>query len=102
MVTPSTATDWYPKPGSLRYGAVMAESTEVVTLVEVVDQPGVARERSAASRRQRLIDANPELHEREVARMSRLAMALAAALRSRGVEETTAIVAAETGSPYFG
>jgi AcrR family transcriptional regulator len=54
-----------------------------------------------AKRRQRLIDANPELHEREVAKMSRLATAMAAALRSRGVEDPTAAVAAETGVALF-
>jgi AcrR family transcriptional regulator len=56
---------------------------------------------SMARQRQRLIDANPELHEREVAKMSRLATAMAAALRSRGVEEPTASVAAETGIALF-
>jgi AcrR family transcriptional regulator len=54
-----------------------------------------------ARRRQRLIDANPELHERELAKMSRLATALTAALRSRGVEELPASVAAETGVALF-
>ncbi len=59
-------------------------------------------DRSAMARqRQRLIDANPELHEREVAKMSRLATAMAAALRARGVEEPTASVAAETGIALF-
>jgi AcrR family transcriptional regulator len=62
----------------------------------------VFADRSAtAKRRQRLIDAHPELHEREVAKMSRLASALAVALRSRGVEEATASVAAETGMALF-
>jgi AcrR family transcriptional regulator len=54
-----------------------------------------------ARQRQRLIDAHPELQERELAKMSRLATALAAALRSRGVEEPTASVAAETGIALF-
>ncbi len=54
-----------------------------------------------ARQRQRLIDANPDLHEREMAKMSRLATALAAALRSRGVEEPAASVAAEAGIAIF-
>ena len=62
----------------------------------------VLAERSTTARqRQRLIDANPELQERECAKMSRLATALAGALRSRGVDETAASVAAETGIALF-
>jgi AcrR family transcriptional regulator len=62
----------------------------------------VFAERSAlARRRQRLIDANPELHEREVAKMSRLATTLAATLRARGAAEPVASVAAETGIALF-
>jgi hypothetical protein len=45
--------------------------------------------------------ANPEFHEREVAKMSRLATAPAAALRSRGVEEPAASVATEAGIAIF-
>jgi AcrR family transcriptional regulator len=56
---------------------------------------------SVARQRQRLIDANPELQERELAKMSRLASAMTTALRSRGVEEATASVAAETGVALF-
>jgi AcrR family transcriptional regulator len=62
----------------------------------------ILAERSAFARqRQRLIDAHPELHERELAKMSRLATALAAALRARGAEEPTASLAAETGIALF-
>ena len=64
--------------------------------------PGSSRTRSTLARqRQRLIDANPELHERELAKMSRLAAALIGALRSRGVEQSAASVAAETGIALF-
>jgi AcrR family transcriptional regulator len=59
-------------------------------------------ERSTFARqRQRLIDAYPELHEREVAKLARLAVALTAALDVRGVEEPTASIAAETGVALF-
>ncbi len=63
---------------------------------------GIFATRSTLARqRQRLIDANPELHERELAKMSRLAAALIGALRSRGVEQPAASVAAETGIALF-
>lgn len=59
-------------------------------------------ERSAlARRRQALIESNPELHERELAKIAALVTALAAALRARGVEEFTAGVAADTGIGLF-
>ncbi len=49
--------------------------------------------------RQRLavIAANPELHERELAKLSDYAAAIAAALRERGVGDLQATLAAETG-----
>ncbi len=71
-------------------GALCRAATEVL-----------AGRSAMARRRQRLIDANPELQERECAKMSRLATALAGALRSRGVDETAASVAAETGIALF-
>jgi uncharacterized membrane protein len=59
-------------------------------------------ERAAmARRRQALIEANPELHERELAKMEHLATALGAALGARGVEARTAEVAARTGIEVF-
>ena len=54
-----------------------------------------------ARKRQRLINANPELHEREMAKMSRLATAVRATLHSRGVEDPAASVAAESGIALF-
>ncbi len=51
--------------------------------------------------RQQLIDANPELHERELTKLSALAAALADALRARGVSDHAAAVAAEAGVAVF-
>jgi AcrR family transcriptional regulator len=86
---------------------VEAVPGDVAPLDAVVEALGQAASEIFATRlararqRQRLIDANPELHERELAKMSRLAAALTAALRSRGVEQPSASVAAETGIALF-
>src|SRR5271167_4476844 len=53
--------------------------------------------RSLARRRQAIIDANPELQERELIKLARLA----AALRDRGVGEPDASLAAEAGIAVF-
>src|SRR5271167_2704946 len=57
--------------------------------------------RSLARRRQAIIDANPELQERELIKLARLAALLAAALRDRGVGEPDASLAAEAGIAVF-
>jgi AcrR family transcriptional regulator len=54
-----------------------------------------------ADRRRSVIAANPELHERELLKRARLSSAVADALRSRGVDETTARLAAEIGVLAF-
>ena len=60
-------------------------------------------ERRAFSRtRQRVIEANPGLQERERHKMASLAAALGAALRAGGVEEPAATLAAESGMTVFG
>jgi len=51
--------------------------------------------------RQELIGANPELHERELAKLAALAAALADALRARGVGEPAARLTAEAGTAVF-
>lgn len=48
-------------------------------------------------RRQALILANPELHERELAKLASLAASLGEALRRRGVSDMAAELAADTG-----
>lgn len=57
--------------------------------------------RDFSTRRQAVIGANPELHERESIKLATLASALAQALRGRGVQEPTASLAAEAGVAVF-
>ena len=59
-------------------------------------------ERHERSRlRQGIIDAHPELQEREVAKMARIATVLAEGLRARGVPDPDAFLAADTGIAVF-
>jgi AcrR family transcriptional regulator len=57
--------------------------------------------RSHPQRRQALIDANPELRERERNKLAVLAVAMAAALQRRGENGLTATLAAEVGVAVF-
>ncbi|HEX8994763.1 MAG TPA: helix-turn-helix domain-containing protein [Ktedonobacterales bacterium] len=60
------------------------------------------QERYASARqRQAVIDANPELRERELIKLANLAAAITDALRQRGVGEPTASLAAEAGVAVF-
>ncbi|MCU1527512.1 MAG: TetR family transcriptional regulator [Frondihabitans sp.] len=52
--------------------------------------------------RQAIIVKNPSLHERELLKMTSLASGIAAALRTRGVTEPQATLAAESGVTVFG
>lgn len=52
-------------------------------------------------RRQTVIDANPELQERELFKLATLTQALAAGLRARGADDTTAQLAAEMAITAF-
>jgi AcrR family transcriptional regulator len=52
-------------------------------------------------RRQAVIDANPELQERELLKLAALGSAVADALRRRGVADPTASLAAQTGMAVF-
>jgi stage V sporulation protein SpoVS len=53
--------------------------------------------RDLSRQRQAVIAANPELRERELAKLADYAGAVAAALRQRGVSEPQATLAAEAG-----
>jgi AcrR family transcriptional regulator len=53
--------------------------------------------RDLACQRQAVIAANPELRERELAKLAHYATAITTALRERGVGEQPATLAAETG-----
>jgi AcrR family transcriptional regulator len=52
-------------------------------------------------RRQVIIDANPELRERELRKMANLSAALTEALRARGVSDAAASLTAEVGVALF-
>lgn len=57
--------------------------------------------RAFARTRQAVIAATPELQERELIKLARLASAMAGALRQRGVAEPAATLAAEAGMAVF-
>jgi AcrR family transcriptional regulator len=57
--------------------------------------------RDIGRRRQAIIDANPELQERELIKLASLASTLAEALRSRGVRDSAASLTAEAGVAAF-
>jgi AcrR family transcriptional regulator len=57
----------------------------------------IGGDRDFSLRRQRVIDATPELQERELIKLARLAGVLRAALREQGVPDPEAALAAETG-----
>jgi AcrR family transcriptional regulator len=63
---------------------------------------GLLQERREYSRqRMAVIAANPELQERELIKLARLASAIAGALRGRGVPDPAASLAAEAGTTVF-
>ncbi|HTZ92215.1 MAG TPA: TetR family transcriptional regulator [Streptosporangiaceae bacterium] len=57
--------------------------------------------RDGARQRQRVIDANAELRERELIKLASLGSAIAAALRRRGVADPAATLTAEAGIAIF-
>ena len=62
----------------------------------------VLQERHESARqRQAIINANPELRERELIKLAALASAIADALRQRGVGDPTASLTAEAGIAVF-
>jgi AcrR family transcriptional regulator len=63
--------------------------------VMVQENPEPARLRHA------VMSANPELRERELIKLAEIAAAMASALRGRGIPESTASLAAETGIAVY-
>lgn len=61
----------------------------------------VGRDRGHSRRRQAVIDATPELQERELIKLARLSTVLREGLRERGVPDPEAGLAAETGIAIF-
>ena len=74
---------------------------EVITLALTEAAPVFEERGDLARQRQAVIAANPELQERELAKLATLASTLAHALRQRGLETTTAELAAEIGIAAF-
>src|SRR5258707_8317991 len=68
----------------------------VVSALEAVGDLFEER-RDVARQRQAVIEANPELQERELIKLAALAAALAAALRERGVSEPAASLTGQAG-----
>jgi AcrR family transcriptional regulator len=60
-----------------------------------------AQRRPYSRQRQAVIDANPELQERELAKLASLATGLADALRRRGVQDPAAALTADAGLAVF-
>ncbi|MEU6511089.1 TetR family transcriptional regulator [Streptomyces sp. NPDC046942] len=87
--------------------AVLADATatvpvslsplEVVTRALIEAVPVYEEREDLVRQRQAVIAANPELQERELAKLAALAATLAQALRERGLDTTTAALAAEIG-----
>ena len=85
---------------ALRDAPPAASAIEAVA-AGVAAAASLLTDREFSQQRQRLIDSNPVLHERELIKMARLGAAFAATLRERGVPEPVASVAAETGIAVF-
>jgi AcrR family transcriptional regulator len=76
-----------------------AEATPLDAVAAGLDASAAVFEgiRVRAGKRQALLDANPELQERERAKLAHLSGVVAGALRERGVTEPTASFAADAG-----
>jgi AcrR family transcriptional regulator len=73
----------------------------VVAAIEQATGERFAEMLEPARARQAIIASSPELTERELLKMVSLARALGAALRDKGVPETAAVLAAESGVTIF-
>lgn len=90
----------------LMVGTVAAAPPEATPLAVVAAAvgavaPAFAERRPGARLRQTIIDAHPELQEREVSKLARLAQALADSLHQRGVPDPAARLAADAGVAVF-
>lgn len=74
---------------------------EVITHALTEAAPVLEERADLARQRQAVIAANPELQERELVKLAALASTFAQGLRERGVETTTAALAAEIGIAAF-
>jgi AcrR family transcriptional regulator len=78
-----------------------ASPIDAITTALEAAGPMFEERRDSARRRQRVIDANAELRERELIKLASLASALAGALRRRGVADPAATLTAEAGIAVF-
>ncbi|GAA5065654.1 AcrR family transcriptional regulator [Thermocatellispora tengchongensis] len=94
-----------PLPDTLAKAAATAPGAlaplEVVNHALIEAAPVFEERADLVRQRQAVIAANPELQERELAKLAALASTLARALRERGLETTTAALAAEIGLAAF-
>ncbi|WP_230466148.1 TetR/AcrR family transcriptional regulator; helix-turn-helix transcriptional regulator [[Actinomadura] parvosata] len=74
---------------------------EVITHALTEAAPVFEERAELVRQRQAVIAANPELQERELAKLASLVSILAHALRERGLDPTTAALAAEIGIAAF-
>ncbi|GAA4217662.1 TetR/AcrR family transcriptional regulator [Actinocatenispora rupis] len=86
-----------------KVAAAPADTSPIELVVAALAATGEVfdERRDRARQRQTVIDAHPELRERELIKLATLATALAGALRERGVEESAAILAAQAGIAVF-
>ena len=78
-----------------------ASPMDAITSALEATGPMFEERRDSARQRQRVIDANNELRERELIKLASLASALADALRRRGVADPAATLTAEAGIAVF-
>lgn len=69
--------------------------------LEAAGQYFTAERRDYSQRRQAIINANPELRERELIKLASLGAAIAETLRRRGVQDPAASLSAEAGMGLF-
>ncbi|HEV3186888.1 MAG TPA: TetR family transcriptional regulator [Acidimicrobiales bacterium] len=83
--------------------AAPAGAAPIAAIAEALEAAGalLQERREGALQRQAVIEANPELRERELIKLASLAAAMAEALRERGVAEPAATLTAEVGIVVF-
>ena len=84
-------------------GSAPASAAPIDAVAAALEAAGASlQERHEHARqRQAIINANPELRERELIKLATLASAIAAALRERGVSDPAASLTAEAGIAVF-
>jgi AcrR family transcriptional regulator len=87
--------------GAVEAAPESASPIDAITTGLAATGPMFEERRDRARRRQRVIDANAELRERELIKLASLAAALAGALRRRGVADPAATLTAEAGIAVF-